>query len=352
MTEASAAGAATRDRPAYPSGKVGVLIVNLGTPDATDYWAMRRYLKEFLSDPRVIEVPKLLWWPILNLAILTIRPSLSGRKYATIWNKDRNESPLRTYTRAQAQRLARLIGEGALGDPARPVVVDWGMRYGNPSIKSRLEALQAQGCDRILCVPLYPQYAASASATVADKAFAALKTMRWQPVTRIAPPWHDDPVYIDALAQSVRDALAKLDFEPEAVIASFHGIPQSYVDKGDPYAAQCVETVRLLRQKLGFSDARMPLAYQSRFGRTEWIKPYLDATVREMAQRGVKRIAIVAPGFVSDCVETIEEIGVEVRDIFLGAGGEHFARIDCLNDTDAGMNVLAHVVRRELQGWI
>lgn len=321
MTGASAADALPTAQSAQ-SGKVGVLIVNLGTPDATDYWSMRRYLKEFLSDPRVIEVPKLLWWPILNLVILTIRPSRSGRNYASIWNKERDESPLRTYTRAQAQRLAQMIGGGALGPSAPPVVVDWGMRYGNPSIRSRLEALQAQGCDRILCVPLYPQYAASASATVADKAFATLKTMRWQPVARIAPPWPGDPVYIDALAQSVREALAKLDFEPQAVIASFHGIPQSYADKGDPYPLHCAETVRLLRQKLGYSEAQMPLAYQSRFGRTEWLKPYLDATVRDMPKRGIKRIAVIAPGFVSDCIETIEEIGVEVRDAFLGAGGE------------------------------
>ncbi|MDH7798779.1 MULTISPECIES: ferrochelatase [unclassified Beijerinckia] len=356
MTGASASGASNQS-PGRPSGKVGVLIVNLGTPDATDYWSMRRYLKEFLSDPRVIEVPRLLWWPILNLVILTIRPGLSGRKYAAIWNRERNESPLRTYTRAQAERLSRMVddgalGDGGLGDPARPVVVDWGMRYGDPSIRSRLEALQAQGCDRILCVPLYPQYAASASATVADKAFAALKAMRWQPAVRIAPPWPDDPVYIEALAQSMRDAVAKLDFEPQAIIASFHGIPQSYADKGDPYALQCALTAQKLRQQLGFNEEQMPLAYQSRFGRTEWIKPYLDATVRDMAKRGIKRIAVIAPGFVSDCVETIEEIGIEVRDAFLAEGGEKYARIACLNDSDAGMNVLAHVVKRELQGWI
>ena len=338
--------------PSLPEPKVGVLIVNLGTPDATDYWSMRRYLKEFLSDRRVIETSRLIWWPVLNLIILTTRPGRKGRDYASIWNRERNEGPLKTITRAQAEALGARIRAGALGAGGDKIVVDWGMRYGNPSIASRLTALQAQGCDRILLVPLYPQYAAATTGTVCDKAFDALKAMRWQPSLRVAPPWHDEPAYIGALAASIRAGLAGLDFEPEVILASFHGVPKDYLLKGDPYYCQCAKTVRLLGEALGLSPERLQLTFQSRFGPAEWLRPYTDETVKALARKGIKRLAVVTPGFVADCLETIEEIGVETRGYFLENGGEHFAFIECLNDSREGIDVIADVVRRELAGWI
>ena len=325
--------------------RIGVLIVNLGTPDATDYWSMRRYLKEFLSDRRVIETSRLIWWPVLNLIILTTRPSRKGHDYDTIWNKERNEGPLKTITRAQSEDLARRLGDSRL-------VIDWGMRYGNPSIESRLQALQAQGCDRILLVPLYPQYAAATTATVCDKTFEALAKMRWQPTLRVAPPWHDEPAYIKAVANSIRAHLGTLDFEPEVILASFHGVPFAYLLKGDPYHCQCAVTARLLREELGLPPERFVLTFQSRFGPAKWLQPYTDETVKALAQKGIKKLAIVTPGFTADCLETIEEIGIENRDIFLQNGGEHFARIACLNDAPGGMDVIEAVVRRELMGWV
>lgn len=335
--------------PPVASSKVGVLIVNLGTPEATDYWSMRRYLKEFLSDQRVIETPRWLWWPILNLIILTKRPGSKGKDYDSIWNKERDEGPLKTITRAQSEKLdaalSRLAG-------ARPIVVDWAMRYGKPSIASRLAALQTQGCDRILLVPLYPQYCAATSATVGDKAFDALKAMRWQPTLRVAAPYYDEPAYIEALAASTRASLAKLDFEPEVIIASFHGIPQDYFDKGDPYYCHCAKTTRLLREALGLGPDKLRMTFQSRFGASEWLKPYTDMTVKELATSGVKKIAVITPGFAADCLETIEEIGVENAEYFHEAGGEKFAHLPCLNDTDEGMRVLEDVARRELMGWV
>ncbi len=347
-----ATGPLPEGHPPVPARKIGVLLVNLGTPDATDYWSVRRYLKEFLSDRRVIETSRLIWWPVLNLIILTTRPGRKGRDYASIWNHERNEGPLKTITRAQAEGLAARIEAGALGAGGAQVIVDWAMRYGNPSIASRLTALQEQGCDRVLLAPLYPQYAAATSATVCDKTFEALAAMRWQPTLRVAPPWHDDPAYIEALATSIRDGLAKLDFEPEAVLASFHGVPMDYLLKGDPYHCQCAKTARLLREALGWSKERLILTFQSRFGPTEWLKPYTDETVKELAQKGVKRLAIVTPGFSADCLETIEEIGMENRDYFLQNGGERFARIDCLNASPEGIDVIEAVVKRELSGWV
>jgi ferrochelatase len=334
------------DHPAVAAGRVGVLIVNLGTPDATDYWSMRRYLKEFLSDRRVIEENRLKWWLVLNLIILTVRPSRKGRDYDKIWNRERDESPLKTITRAQAEKLG-----GQLAPRDARITVDWAMRYGNPSIRSRLEALQRAGCDRILIVPLYPQYSAATSATVADKAFDALKTMRWQPAVRIAPPWHDDPVYIDAVAAALEAELAKLPFTPEVILASFHGVPKDYLTKGDPYHCHCQKTARLLRARLGLSEARFMLTFQSRFGSAEWLQPYTDMTVRALAERGVKSLAIVAPGFTADCLETLEELAGENAEIFHHHGGENFAAIPCLNDSAAGMQVIAHIVQRELKGW-
>ena len=331
--------------PAALSGKVGVLIVNLGTPEGTDYWSIRRYLQEFLSDRRVIETPRALWAPILQ-AILLRRPHAKGRDYDAIWNKELNEGPLKTITRSQSEKLG-----GALRDLDRDVIVDWAMRYGAPPIAERLKALQAEGCDRILVIPLYPQYCAASTATVGDKAFEALQAMRWQPAIRVAAPYYDDPVYIDALVRSVRAHLADLDFEPEVVIASYHGIPQAYFDKVDPYLCHCAKTTRLLREALGTSEERLRMTFQSRFGRGEWLKPPTSETLRELASRGVKRVAVLTPGFAADCLETLEEIGVENAGYFREAGGERFAAIPCLNDSPDGMAVIEVVARRELRGW-
>ncbi|MEJ8573856.1 ferrochelatase [Microbaculum marinum] len=333
--------------PSVASGKIGVLLVNLGTPDGTDYWSMRRYLKEFLSDRRVIETSRLIWWPILNLIVLTRRPTSSGKAYDLIWNRELDESPLRTITRSQAE----ILGE-RLASAAPNLLVDWAMRYGNPSIPSRLEALQTAGCERILVFPLYPQYAAATTATVNDKAFEALMKMRWQPAVRTVPAYHDDPAYIEALARSLEKHVAELPFEPEVVIASFHGLPKEYLDKGDPYHCHASKTARLLRDALGWDKDRLLLTFQSRFGRAEWLQPYTDKTVERLAREGVRRLAVVTPGFVADCVETLEEIAEQNREIFLEHGGEQFAAIPCLNDSAEGMAVIEAVVRRELGGWI
>jgi ferrochelatase len=335
------------EHPPVAHGRIGVLLVNLGTPDATDYWSMRRYLKEFLSDRRVIEENRVKWWLVLNLIILSVRPRRKGRDYDRIWNRERDESPLKTITRAQAEKLA-----AALEAVHPSIVVDWAMRYGNPSIPSRLKTLQAQGCERILIVPLYPQYSAATTATVCDKAFDTLKQMRRQPALRVAPPWHDDPVYIEGVASSLETELAKLPFSPELILASFHGVPKDYLLKGDPYHCHCAKTARLLRERLGLSETQFMLTFQSRFGTAEWLQPYTDATVKAVAERGVKSLAVVTPGFTADCLETLEEIAVENAEIFRHAGGENFAAIPCLNDGDAGMRVIRHVVLRELQGWI
>src|SRR5271165_3470766 len=293
MTVSNLAVDASALRPAGHPGvqnrRVGVLIVNLGTPEGTDYWSMRRYLQEFLSDPRVIEAPRAIWLPILQLILLR-RPIVRGRDYASIWNVERDEGPLKTITRSQSEKLGEALG--ALGSQ---IDVDWAMRYGTPPIAERLKALKARGCDRILVMPLYPQYCAASTATVCDKVFETLKAMRWQPALRIAAPYYDDPVYIGALATSVRAGLAGLDFEPEVVLASYHGIPQSYFDKGDPYYCHCAKTTRLLREALGWSEDRLRMTFQSRFGRAEWLKPYTAGTVAELARGRVKRLAGVRP---------------------------------------------------------
>lgn len=324
-----------------------MLLVNLGTPDATDYWSMRRYLKEFLSDRRVIETPRLVWWPILNLIVLTKRPKSSGEAYDLIWNREKDESPLRTITRSQAELLG-----ARLADLGESMIVDWAMRYGNPSIASVLDRMTQAGCERILIYPLYPQYSAATTATVNDKAFEALTKMRWQPAVRTVPAYHDDPAYIDALAASMLKHLETLPFEPEVVIASYHGLPKSYFEKGDPYHCHCAKTTRLLRQRLGWDDKRLMMTFQSRFGREEWLQPYTDETVKRLAREGIRRLAVVTPGFVADCVETLEEIAGQNREFFEHEGGEHFAAIPCLNDSDEGMDVIETVVRRELAGWV
>jgi ferrochelatase len=328
------------------SGRIGVLLVNLGTPDSTGYWAMRRYLKEFLSDRRVIEENRLKWWLVLNLIVLTVRPGRKGRDYDKIWNRERNESPLKTITRSQSDKLDEIFDK-----LDKRIRVDWAMRYGNPSIRSRLDALAAQDCERVLIVPLYPQYSAATTATVCDEAFRALKGMRLQPTLRIAAPYYAEPVYIDALAVSLNAALAKLAFKPEVIIASYHGMPEDYVDKGDPYLKHCTETTALLRKKLKLDDKSLIMTFQSRFGTAEWIKPYTDATVKSLAERGIRNLAVITPGFSSDCLETLEEIAMENAEIFRHAGGENFAAIPCLNDTPGGMAVIRDIVARELKGW-
>lgn len=334
------------DHPAAKYGKIGVLLLNLGTPDGTDYWSMRRYLKQFLSDKRVIEEPAWKWWPILNLIILTVRPGRKGKDYATIWNNEKDEGPLKTITRNQAEQLAARLSEH------KNVVVDWAMRYANPSTESRIRWLQEQGCERILLVPLYPHYAAATTATACDEAFRALMKLRWQPFVRVAPSYQDNPAYIDALARSMQQSLAKLDFEPERIIATFHGMPQRYLMSGDPYHCHCQKTSRLLRERLGIPKEKWLTTFQSRFGSEPWLQPYTDMTVERLAKEGIKKLVLVAPGFSADCLETLEELDGENRHIFEDNGGEMFAYLPALNDSLEGMDVIEAITRQELMGWV
>ena len=335
------------DHPRVMGGKIGILVLNLGTPDGTDYWSMRRYLSEFLSDKRVIDWPAAVWQPILQGIILSIRPSKKGKDYDTIWNHEKNEGPLLTITRSQAEKLAAELS--LISDK---IVVDFAMRYGNPATGPAIEKLLKQGCDRILLLPMYPQYSVATTATAADEAFRQLMKMEWQPSIRVAPPWHDDTVYIDALAKSVRTHLATLNFKPEVLMASFHGVPKRYLTKGDPYHCQCVKTGRLLRETLDWPKDQYWQTFQSRFGPEQWLQPYTDKTVEELAKSGVKRLVMIAPGFSADCLETLEELDVENREIFLHNGGEEFSYIPCLNDSDLGVSVMKTVALRELAGWI
>jgi protoporphyrin/coproporphyrin ferrochelatase len=326
--------------------RVGLLLVNLGTPDTADARGVRVYLREFLSDKRVIEDQGLVWKLVLNGIILRTRPRTKARDYRKIWNNEKNESPLKTITHSQSEKLARSIADHD------HVEVDWAMRYGNPSIRAGIEALMARGCDRLLVVPLYPQYSAATSATVCDEVFRVLATMRAQPTLRVSPPYYDDPAYIDALAVSIDSHLATLPFKPELIVASFHGMPKAYVDKGDPYQRQCIATTDALRKRLGLDEKKLLLTFQSRFGNAEWLQPYTDKTMARLAEDGVRRIAVVMPGFAADCLETLEEIAQENAEIFKHNGGEAFAAIPCLNDSDAGMAVIRKLALRELQGWL
>ena len=335
------------ERPTIGNGRIGVLIVNLGTPEATGYWPMRRYLKEFLSDRRVIETPRILWWPILNGIVLTTRPRRSGQAYDKIWNRELDESPLKTITRAQCHALAARLAERD-----GRIVVDWAMRYGLPPINAGLRRLREQGCNRILVFPLYPQYSAATTATVNDVAFAELMRMRAQPAIRTVPPYYDDPSYISALAGSLRSHLEGLATQPDVVVASFHGLPQEYVDKGDPYYDQCHETARLLRRAMGWDEQRLLVTFQSRFGRAEWLKPYTDDTVAALARDGTRRLAIITPGFAADCVETLEEIALGTAEVFRQNGGESFSVVPCLNDSPRSIAMLYEIAARELSGWI
>jgi ferrochelatase len=321
------------------AGRIGVLLVNLGSPDAPDVPSVRRFLREFLSDPRVIEIPQIVWRPILNLLILNVRPRTTAANYAKVWLPE--GSPITVYTQAQAHALQERLGDAA--------VVDWAMRYGTRAIGERLEALMAQGCDRILLAPLYPQYSAATNATVVDEAARQLMAMRWQPALRTLPPYFDNPDHIAALAASIRDGLAGLDFVPDLIVTSFHGMPLRTLEAGDPYHCQCLKTGRLLGEALGLP---VKVTFQSRFGRAEWLKPYTDDTLLNLPKEGVKKIAVVCPGFAADCLETLEEVAMEGRDEFLEAGGSDFAYIPCLNAGEPGMAMLEALVRRELAGWL
>ncbi|MEL6824812.1 MAG: ferrochelatase [Pseudomonadota bacterium] len=338
-----ALGPAPDAHPAVLQGRVGVLLVNLGTPDGTDYWSMRRYLSEFLSDPRVIEVPQPIWQLILQGPILTFRPSKSGRAYKKIWTEE--GSPLLVYTRRQAEALQARIGSENL-------IVDFAMNYGNPSIASKIANLKDQGCDRICVVPLYPQYSAATTASVCDRTFKVLAKMRWQPAVRTAASFHDQPVYIEALAQSIQSHIEALDFTPDKVLMSYHGVPKAYLDKGDPYHCHCHKTTRLVAEKLGWTDGFAMTTFQSRFGPTEWLKPYTDKMLETLPEQGMKNVVIVSPAFISDCLETLEELAMEGRESFIEAGGEHYSVVPCLNDSAAAIDVIADVVHRETAGWV
>jgi ferrochelatase len=337
-TNAAAAAPETAVAPEKVEHGIGVLLVNLGTPDAPDAKAVRRYLKQFLTDPRVIEKRGLFWKLILNGVILPIRSRRKARDYKRIWNNDKNESPFKTITRSQAEKLAG--------------IVDWAMRYANPSIASRLEALIARGCDRILVMPLYPQYAAATTATVADEVFRYLMGLRRQPALRILPAYYDDPYYIEVLASSLKAELKALSFKPDVILLSYHGMPKDCVLKGDPYEAQCVRTTELLRAQLGLDEEKLMMTFQSRFGRARWLTPYTIATVKALAKKGVKNLVVLTPGFSADCIETLEEIAIENAHVFKRSGGENFATIPCLNDSEAGMLMIWQLAMRELKGWV
>ena len=332
------------DHPAIAAPRVGVLLVNLGTPDAPDAASVRRYLKEFLSDRRVVEIPRLVWWPILNGIVLNTRPRKSAHAYAQVWSED--GSPLAAITKAQAAGLQARLGTS--------VLVDWAMRYGNPGIGTTVQAMKDKGCERVLVAPLYPQYSAATTATVIDALAARLAEMRWQPAIRTLPPYYDDPLHIEALRADTARQLTALDFEPEVLLLSFHGMPERTLHLGDPYHCQCCKTARLLAAALApqFPALRIETSFQSRFGRAKWLEPATDAVLAAEAHKGTRRLAIAAPGFSADCLETREELAIRGREQFSEAGGRHFAALDCLNAGDAGMAMLEALVRRELAGWI
>jgi ferrochelatase len=332
------------DHPEIKPPKVGVLLLNLGTPDAPDYRSMRRYLSEFLSDRRVIETNPLLWQPILQGIILNVRPQKSGANYRKIWDNEAGDSPLRVISRHQAEKLQARLGA--------EVVVEFGMRYGNPSTAAALDRLFAAGCRKILLAPLYPQYSAPTTATANDRAFEVLQGMRWQPAVRTLPPYFDEPAYVAALARSIAEGVAALDFEPDAILTSYHGMPKSYFLAGDPYHCQCLKTTRLVAEQLGAPLAgKLMVTFQSRFGPEEWLQPYTDETLMALGAEK-KKVAILAPAFSVDCIETLEELAITGREQFEHAGGEHYAYIPCLNDSDGGMTMLEAVVRKELMGWL
>ena len=326
-----------KDHPEVKFGKKGVLLINLGTPDSTSWWDIRKYLKEFLSDRRVIEINPILWQIILNLFILTLRPSKTAHAYKKIWRKESNESPLLYFTRSQAHKLKEKIG-------SERVVVDFAMRYGNPSIESKLNSLKNLGCENIIILPLYPQYAAPTTATVCDEVYRSLMKMRWQPSLQVIPHYESEPMYINALIKSIEKKVQLLDWKPDLIISSYHGIPKKYFDKGDPYHCYCQKTTRLMKE--GYSLIDIQTTFQSRFGPQEWLTPYTDKTLENLPSKGVKNLLVICPGFASDCVETLEEINIQGRESFLSNGGENFDLIPCLNDNPDHINLFQNLLKK------
>ncbi len=339
---------APADHPAVKPAKIGVLLANLGTPDNYDYWSMRRYLNEFLSDKRVVDYASWKWQPLLQLIILTKRPFSSGANYKLIWNHEKNESPLLTITKDQTAKIKDAIS----AQYGSEVIVDFCMRYGNPSTESRVRAMVDAGVEKILFFPLYPHYAGATSATANDQFFRALMKEKRQPTARTVAEYFDHPLYIDALAQSVTRAYAALDHVPDVLVTSYHGMPKRYLMEGDPYHCQCAKTTRLLRERLGWEKDRVNVTFQSVFGPEEWLKPYTVEHVAELARSGKKRIAVMAPAFSADCIETLEEINGEIREAFEHAGGDVFTYIPCLNDDDAHIGALTAVIKDNLSGWL
>ncbi len=325
------------DHPKVKFGKAGVLLINLGTPDSTSWWDIRKYLKEFLSDRRVIEVNPIIWQIILNLFILTLRPSKTAHAYKKIWRKDTNESPLLYFTRSQAKKLKEKIG-------GENIIVDFAMRYGNPSIKSKLNNLKSLGCENIVILPMYPQYAAATTATVCDEVYRTLMNMRWQPSIQIIPHYESEPLYISALVKSIDAKLSSISWKPDLIISSYHGIPKKYFDKGDPYHCYCQKTTRLIKES--FSTINIETTFQSRFGPQEWLTPYTDKTLEKLPDRGIRNLLVICPGFASDCVETLEEINIQGRESFLSNGGKNYDLIPCLNDNTDHIKLLEKLVRK------
>ena len=326
-----------KNHPDIKFGKTGVLLINLGTPDSTSWWDIRRYLNEFLSDRRVIEVNRILWQIILNLFILTFRPSKTAHAYKKIWRKETNESPLLYFTRSQAKKLNNKIGNNKL-------IIDFAMRYGNPSIKSKLNFLKDKGCENIIILPLYPQYAAATTATVCDEVYRSLMRMRWQPSLQVIPHYESEPAYIEALTKSLESKLENITWKPDLIISSYHGIPKKYFDKGDPYHCYCHKTTRLMKEKFNLIDIQ--LTFQSRFGPQEWLTPYTDKTLESLPENGIKNLLVICPGFASDCVETLEEIDIQGREIFLNNGGKNFDLIPCLNDSSDHIDLFEKLVKK------
>ena len=327
------------NHPKIKFGKTGVLIINLGTPDSTKWLDIRRYLKEFLSDRRVIEVNPILWQLILNLVILNLRPSKTAKAYKEIWMKDINMSPLMYYTQKQAEKVSNSI-------PEEDILIDFAMRYGNPSIKSKIKKLHDNGCENLIILPLYPQYAAATTATVCDEVYRTLMSMRWQPSLKIIPHYESDPLYIDALVNSINTKIKNINWKPDLILASYHGIPKKYFDKGDPYHCYCHKTTRLISEK--FKEIEIKTTFQSRFGPEEWLQPYTDKTLERLPKEGIKNVLAICPGFSSDCVETLEEILIQGKESFMEAGGENFDMVSCLNDNDDHIKLLNNLIKRNI----
>jgi|TARA_B100000214_G_C23953210_1_gene621484 ferrochelatase len=329
-----------KEHPEINYGKTGVLLINLGTPDSTSWWDIRKYLKEFLSDRRVIEVNPIIWKIILHLIILTFRPSKTAKAYKEIWMKNENKSPLRFFTEMQTKKLSKKIENNNL-------IVDFAMRYGNPTIKSKINKMHKNGCEKLIILPLYPQYASPTTATVCDEVFRVLMKMRWQPAIQIIPHYESEPLYIDALVNSINIKLSEIDWKPDLIVASYHGIPKKYFEKGDPYHCYCHKTSRLVSEK--FKEIKIITTFQSRFGPQEWLQPYTDKTLEKLPKEGIKKVLVISPGFASDCVETLEEISIQGKEIFEKSGGEKFGFIPCLNDNDDHIKLLEYLIKKNLQ---